>query len=104
MAATLDAFDREDAYDETDLLLCIQDMGRWEIKQTTRVEDYKPSMDWYACCRELQRHLKDQDRIFQPVFLRLGRWYAILPLYPPRLQDLRSAHAGRGAPLGAGTW
>ena len=80
MAATLDAFDREDQYDETELLLCVQDCGRWPLGETsTRVESYDPGLDWYPCCRELQRHLKDQDRIFQPVFLRLGQWCAQLP-------------------------
>ena len=50
-----------------------------------------------ACCRELQRHLKNQDRIFQPVFLRLGQWCALRLCH--RSSDVRASQR-----LRPGTW
>eukprot|EP01052_Picozoa_sp_SAG31_P008100 SAG31_NODE_400_length_16240_cov_5.159098_9_plen_531_part_00 len=64
-----------DEYDETDLLSCIQDCGRWPLgRRSVNVQTYDPGLDWYACCRELVRHLRNQDKINQPVFRRLGEW------------------------------
>jgi|EP01047_Picozoa_sp_COSAG01_P003773 hypothetical protein len=45
----MEEYDREDAYDETDLLMCVQDCGHWPAGQTSlRHEKYTPNVDWYG--------------------------------------------------------